>query len=222
MDDRSEVRRLAGKAVEAGTPTLWFEELYQGAARGRNGIPWAENQVNPHLAAWSALDHSRMHRALVVGCGYGDDAEWLATRGITVTAFDIAPSAIAECRRRFPTSAVDYVVADLLDPPAPWLAEPFDLVVEIYTVQSLPPGSAERAEALRNLATLTGGALLVIARGRDPEDTAGQMPWPLLRCELDGLSQPDGPWPALRETGFEDFLDDEAPPVRRFVATYQR
>lgn len=220
MDDRSEVRRLARLAAAAGTPTRWFEELYQDAAEGKVGVPWAENEVNPHLASWPGLDPARLSTALVVGCGYGDDAEWLATRGLRVVAFDIAATAVAKCRRRFPASPVDYQVADLLDPPESWLAEPFDLVVEIYTAQSLPPGSPERAAALDRLGQLTGDTLLVIARGRDPQDPPGQMPWPLVRDELDRLTGPGGP--GLRLVGFEDFYDREDPPVRRFVAEYRR
>ncbi|CAO5255228.1 hypothetical protein [Frankia sp. AgKG'84/4] len=47
-----------------------------------------------------------------------------------------------------PMMPVRYAVADLLDPPAGWLADPFDLVVEVYTVQVLPFGSPLRAAAL--------------------------------------------------------------------------
>jgi SAM-dependent methyltransferase len=222
VNDRAEVRRLAGLAAADGAPTRWFEELYQSAAAGNAGIPWAENEVNPHLASWRGLAPDRMRTALVVGCGFGDDAEWLAGRGLAVTAFDIAPSAVLECQRRFPASNVRYQVADLLDPPEAWLAEPFDLVVEIYTVQSLPPGSPQRPAALTRLVQLTGDTLLVIARGRSAADPEGQMPWPLLRSELDSVTGGPDADGALREIGFADFLDDEDPPVRRFVAQYQR
>ncbi len=158
-----------------------------------------------------------MHRALVVGCGYGDDAQWLAERGCEVTAFDIAASAVRKCRERFGESNVRYQEADLLSPPAAWLADPFDLVVEAYTVQVLPPASAERATAVRMLAALTGGTLLVIARGRRGDDDPGTMPWPLRRAELDPLREA-----GLREIRFEDYVDDENLPVRRLRATFRR
>ena len=158
-----------------------------------------------------------MRRALVVGCGYGDDAEWLAAQGCEVTAFDISASAIARCRARFPGSPVRYQAADLLRPPADWLDEPFDLVFEAYTVQVLPPGSAERATAIRMLAALTGGTLLIVARGREESDDPGVMPWPLLRAELGPLRET-----GLREVAFEEYKDSEDPPVRRYRVTYQR
>jgi SAM-dependent methyltransferase len=129
--------------------------------------------VNPHLASWARLDPAVMRRALVVGCGYGDDAQWLAARGCAVTAFDISPTAVAAARARFPASPVDYQAADLLSLPAAWAAEPFDLVVEAYTLQILPPGSPERAAAppllrdLRARRVMPGPARGLLTRGAD-------------------------------------------------------
>ena len=70
----------------------------------------------------------------MVGCGLGYDAEFLAGRGFAVTAFDLAPTAIAGAKRLYPDSRVTYLAADLLDLPAAW-AGGFDLVVEADTVQ---------------------------------------------------------------------------------------
>ncbi len=111
-------------------------------------------------------------RALIVGCGLGDDAEELAARDFQVTAFDVSVAAIDWCRRRFPNSEVDYEAADLLDPPQAWHGA-FDLVVEIYTLQVLPPEL--RAKAMANLASFVarGGTLLVVARGREEDDESG-------------------------------------------------
>ncbi|HZN61865.1 MAG TPA: hypothetical protein VFC90_05620 [Planctomycetota bacterium] len=43
------------------------------------------------------------------------------------------------------------------------------------------------------------------------------MPWPLTRREVEALASL-----GLRERSFEDFRDDEEPPVRRFRACYAR
>lgn len=73
----------------------------------------------------------------MVGCGLGDDAEYIAGLGFGTTAFDIAPTAIAAARFRFPGSQVDYQVADLLAPPNRWL-QALELVVGSITVRALP------------------------------------------------------------------------------------
>lgn len=66
-------------------------------------------------------------RVLVPGCGYGHDAEAIATLGHVVIGADIAPAAMAAARQR--TDVVDWQVADFLNPPAAWLGS-FDAVVE--------------------------------------------------------------------------------------------
>jgi SAM-dependent methyltransferase len=217
VTDRAAARRLAHEAVAEGAPLRWFEQLYAAADAGEAAVPWADLAVNPSLASWRGFDVATMRRVLVVGCGYGDDAEWLAAHGCDVTAFDISPTAIDACRARFAASTVDYEVADLLAPPAAWLDRPFDLVVEAYTAQVFAPRSAERVAVIAALAPLTGTTLLVIARGRGVADDPGTMPWPLVADELAPLEHL-----GLRLEAFEDFLDDEEPPVRRFRARYTR
>ena len=219
MDDRNVVRALADEYVAAGDPTGWFEALYASAGQDPSTIPWADLQPNANLVQW--LDRGTppaRTRALVVGCGLGDDAEELARRGLRVTAFDVAPSAVAWCGRRFPRSDVSYVVADLLDPPVEWHGA-FDFVLESYTLQALPP--APRRLATRMLASLIapGGSLLVICRGREPDEPEGVAPWKLTRAELQSLVTEGG----LVEAAFEDYLDEtEESPVRRFRCVYRR
>lgn len=219
--DRARARSLAAEAVAAGEPTAWFEVLYQWARATGATIPWADGRPGPHVVAWLADHGDRVAaaaRALVVGCGLGDDAEHLAGLGLDVVAFDVAPAAVARCRERFPGSSVDYVVADLLDPPAAWTGA-FDLVVECYTLQVLPPGAVRTAAAARLGGLMApGGTLLVVARGRDDDEPVDldHMPWPLTRAEVDACAQV-----GVRRRHIADFMDDEVPPVRRFVASFE-
>jgi len=215
---RATARELAQQFLAQGNPLGWFDTLYALARENPSLIPWAELRPNPHLIEW--LDTQRMQgegrKAVKVGCGLGDDAEELARRGFTTTAFDVSATAIAWCRQRFPQTSVHYLVADLLAAPAHWDAA-FDLVVEIYTLQVLP--AALRPAAIRAITCFVrpGGTLLVVARGREPADATGEMPWPLIRTELEGFTAC-----GLTEQASRDFMDDEDPPVRRFLAWYTR
>ena len=218
MSSRDEVRRLAQQSIERGDATGWFEELYQRAAGNWDRVPWADRAANPFLVEWlrSPAERASGTSCLVVGCGLGDDAEALSAAGFRVVAFDISQTAVEACRSRFPDSTVEYVVADALAPPPAWTAR-FDLVFESYTLQVLPP--AARAIATEALAALVAprGRLLVLCRARDRGDPVGQLPWPLLREELNAFRDQ-----GLAQVSLESFFDDEAPPVRRFRALYQR
>ncbi len=220
MDDdiRRDVRALAAAYLAKDNPLGWFEELYVRGAKGEAVIPWADMTPNPNLVDWLERQGppEKGQRAIVVGCGCGDDAEELARRGWHTTAFDISETAIRNCRERLRGSRVDYVAANLLDPPQRW-KEGFDLVVEIYTVQALPPDL--RSAAIDAVASLIhpGGTAVVIAKARDASEPPGCMPWPLTRGEMKRFRAC-----GLEELSFEDYTDGESPPSRRFRAVYRK
>jgi SAM-dependent methyltransferase len=217
MPDRTRARELATQFNQRNDPTGWFEVLYREAEQGNCEIPWADLRPNPHLVDfWSSPPVPPEGKlALVIGCGLGDDAEQLAAWGFKTTAFDISGSAIRAACRRFPASAVNYLVADLFAPPSSWHVQ-FDFVLEAYTLQVLPP--ALRAKAMQSISQFVhpGGLLLVITRGREPADPEGLVPWPLTRAELEAFTRS-----GLTEQRFEDYLDTEES-VRRFRALYKR
>jgi hypothetical protein len=218
MDNRARARELAAEYIEKGDPTGWFEALYREAESGETVIPWADGAPNPLLMDfWKAHPRDGAGKsALVIGTGTGDDAEQFAAWGFKTTAFDISPTAIQACRKRFPKSSVEYVAADLLAPPAAW-SRHFDFIFEANTFQALP--RELRRTAIEKSAELVrpGGLLLVIARGREETDPEGGVPWPLTSDDLAALTRL-----GLSEESFEDFYDSEEPPVRRFRAVYRR
>jgi SAM-dependent methyltransferase len=139
-------------------------------------------------------------------------AEW----GFRTTGFDISETAIRTAKKRFPESKVEFCAADLFQPPAEWERK-FDFVFEANTVQALR-GSL-RAAAIERIASFVkpGGSLLVIARGREPQEPEGQLPWPLTRDELAGFIHA-----GLKELSFDDYFDNEEPPSRRYRVLYTR
>jgi SAM-dependent methyltransferase len=170
-------------------PTGWFEPLYRAAAAGEAVVPWDDHAASPLLVEWTAaraLD-GRGRRAIVVGCGLGDDAEHVAAVGFQTVAFDVASTAVAGARRRFPESVVEYVVADLLALPSEWY-EAFDLVVEHITVQALPEPVRPRAIGAVSSLVAPGGTLLVISGARDDGEAVDGPPWPLTRAEVESFA----------------------------------
>jgi SAM-dependent methyltransferase len=169
-----------------------FEAIYTGAEAGAAKPPWDYGAPRPQLVEWAeAQDLAGGGReALVVGCGYGADAEFLALLGFRTTGFDFAPTAIAGARRKHPDTEVTYVVADVLDLPRDWQGR-FDLVVESLTVQSMPP--EQHTVAARNIAGLVApqGTLLVLATTRDEGSDVTGPPWPLTRSEVEVFADGD-------------------------------
>ena len=215
---RTRARQLAREFVQRGDTTGWFEAVYAQAHFHEQAIPWADMVSNPNLVQWLDRQNAQGqgHRALVVGCGLGDDAEELARRGFEVLAFDISPTAIDWCKKRFLTSQVEYVIADVLATPSAWNGS-FDFVFEAYTLQSLPADVRRKAFACLAGTIAQEGTLLVICRGRSPEEHPGNLPWPLTKEELDVFLST-----GLQQVQFEDYLDLEEPPARRFRVEYRR
>ena len=214
-DPRVIAGNLAHKFLLEDDPKGWFEALYAGANWAETGIPWAHLTVNPSFADWLGQNNlaGASRKALVIGCGLGDDAEELARRGFEVTAFDISTTAIEWCRRRFPDSPVDYLVADLFEAPDGWSAS-FDFILEAHTIQALP--AELRAAAIKATTSFVapGGTLLITALAEDATATYAGPPWPLSRAELAAFQEH-----GLTEVTFEEYLDQHM--TRRFRVAYR-
>lgn len=217
MKDRTRARELAAEFNRKGDPTGWFEVLYREGEAGKSVVPWVDYHPTPPLVGfWIAHPQQTAGKsALVTGCGFGDDAEQLAAWGFRTIAFDISETAIRAARKRFPHSTVDYQAANLLDPPPHWRGN-FDFVFEANTIQVLP--ASLRPQAIKNIASFlrSGGQLLVVARGREPSEPEGEMPWPLTRAEISAFTAL-----GLEELLFDVLPDTDEPDVRRFRAFFR-
>jgi 2-polyprenyl-3-methyl-5-hydroxy-6-metoxy-1,4-benzoquinol methylase len=204
-------------------PVEQFEAIYADAQGDASRIPWADQRPNPALVNWlNAVAPSLIRsgaRVVCVGCGLGDDARELMRRGYDVSAFDCSRTAVEWAKRLDPANARCYQQADLLNPPLKWKRR-FDLVVEVNTIQSLPPEM--HSATVRAIAELMSphGRLLVICRGADePGHLEDGPPWALTREELLEAATTAG---LMVDGQLAVFTDDEDPPVQRMRALFRR
>ncbi len=198
-----------------GGSLAWFEELYATADGDEYWIPWSDGAPHRFLVEW-ALGAKSRGRALIVGCGLGEDAAYLSQQGWDVTAFDISPSAVRWAEENHPTENIDWRVADLLSLPEHW-NDFFDLVVEVHILQAMP--EPLRILAAPNLAPLLAPLGHLICIGRIDElgaETEGP-PWPLSHRFIDSIGSD------LKKIDFTKAnLPQDEPDVIRYRSVWRR
>ncbi|HEX8636866.1 MAG TPA: class I SAM-dependent methyltransferase [Pyrinomonadaceae bacterium] len=217
-DARERTKEIAAEYLEKGDATGWFEALYREAAGDNERIPWADLAPNKFLALYAEQTDlwGNNRRALVVGCGLGDDARFLHDLGFRVTAFDISRTAIEWARRLHADTDIKFFAADLFDPPKEWFAA-FEFVLEVYTIQPLPiEMRPQTIDAIANFVEFKG-TLLVVTRGREDDEIPLELPWALSRKDLSRF-ETNG----FRQIRFEEMFGDEVPPIKRFVVEYEK
>lgn len=199
-------------------PTGWFDSIYTDAQGDHRAVFWADLEPSPYLLKWlrNCIYKHTGRKAIVIGCGVGDDAEALSEAGYEVTAFDISPEAIRLCKNRYLATTVNYLVADLFDYPSQW-AESFELVYECNTIQVLP--GKYRIQARDAMVSLLAqqGYILVSCRSRLQGEQEDDIPLPLDKEEIDGFIKC-----GLREESFEAYDDTQEPTVPHFFASYKK
>ncbi|HLA96255.1 MAG TPA: rhodanese-like domain-containing protein [Pyrinomonadaceae bacterium] len=219
FDPRARTLEIAAEFAERGDPVGWFDALYKEAAGDNEKIPWADLETNRFFKAWAEKTglKGEGRKALVVGCGLGDDAVYLDDLGFTVTGFDISPTAIEWARKLHAGSSIQFETADLFQPFRSWLGA-FDFVLEVYTIQPLP--LEIRPKVIDSIAGFVtpGGEIVVVTRGREDDEEPVELPWALSRKDLSRFEANE-----LTQTHFEIMMDDsDEAPGPRFVATYRR
>ena len=163
----------------------FFDNVYKNADKDNlESIPWATLSANEHLIEYLDRNKSlKSKKALVIGCGLGDDAEVLSEAGYAVDAIDISQTAINMAKERFPEFDIDFRVEDIFNLPE-FMNGHYDLVFESRTIQSLDPKF--RDELVKIIADLVkeDGELLLHTNIQDDSETYGGPPWPLYRREL--------------------------------------
>jgi 2-polyprenyl-3-methyl-5-hydroxy-6-metoxy-1,4-benzoquinol methylase len=138
--------------VTESTPTAaeYWEDRYRGGKTWSGKVNAALERELAGVTPGTALD---------LGSGEGGDALWLARNGWSVTAVDIAPSALAiAAAEARPDDDVTWIAADL----STWQPDrTFDLVTScfLHSTVELPRDAILRRTAA---AVAPGGQLLIV------------------------------------------------------------
>lgn len=199
-------------------PYGWCDSIYEDAKGDYTKVFWADLEPSPYLVDW--LEENKTltkQKAIVIGCGVGDDAEALSSYGYEVTAFDISKKAIELCKNRYPNTKVNYIVADLFSYDNSW-KEAFDLVYECNTIQILPNKYRVKARIAMSSLLKKDAHILVSCRSREKNEKENEIPLPLDFDEINEFVKTDG----LKEISFLSYTDSQEPPVPHFFAVYKK
>ena len=216
MNVRERTKQIQAEFAKKGDATGWFDALYAEANGDNEKIPWADLVPNRFFVEFAEKTNLQGNgrKALVVGCGLGDDALYLHNLGFKVTAFDISKTAIKWAKKLHAETDIQFETADLFAPFRGWISG-FDFVLEIYTIQPLLLEIRPKViDSIANFAA-PNGKIVVVTRGREDDEVPPELPWALSRKDLSNFEKN-----GLQQTHFEEMLDDEDPPVRRFVVEY--
>lgn len=164
----------------------WFDDLYKNNKESHENIPWARQAVNPLLQSYLDEETTHKGKALVIGCGLGDDANALEEAGYDVVAIDVSQTALDLAKKRFYNSHIVFEKQDIFDMPHRYDAY-FDFVFEAFTIQSLPVEFREKMIKAVADTVVPLGKLLVIAHKR--EEHFDGPPWPLEESEINLFEQ---------------------------------
>ena len=199
---------------EHNKASAWFDGLYKENENAHENIPWARKEVNPMLQTYLEVKEVCKGKALVIGCGLGDDAYALAKAGYDTLAIDISQTALDIAQKRFPDTAITFEKQDIFDMPSHYF-EHFDFVFEAQTIQSLPVEFRSKMIKAVAQSVAVDGELLVIAHKKQSEKKGP--PWPLTQEEIDQFKEHD-----LQELSSELIMEESQISNLRFRNLYKK
>jgi len=122
-------RPLPSGVLPHGPDGIGLLERWDRAYRDGKQPPWDTGQPAPDLKQAVENGDLKPCRTVVLGCGSGTNAIYLASKGFDVTAIDVAPTAlgIAQAKAEKAGVSVCWVLADVLALPE---VEPFELIFD--------------------------------------------------------------------------------------------
>ena len=193
----------------------FFEDIYKQSSGDKEKIPWANMQADSFLTEYLEM-HLGEGKAIVIGCGLGDDALALEEAGFDVTAIDISETAIKWCQERYDYTNINFFVQDIFNLPADML-EQYDFIFESRTIQSLPLIHRDKIISCISSLMAPKAKALVIANGKQEGEKFEGPPWPLEYNEL-RLFENYG----CKELEFSIFESEDKTSKLKFRALYQK
>lgn len=193
----------------------FFESIYKQSQGDEEKIPWATLQTNKYLAEYLE-QHIAEGKAVVIGCGLGDDAVALAEAGFDVTAIDVSQSAIKWCKERFDHTDVDFRVQDIFELPEGMLGQ-YDFIFESRTIQSLSLEFRNKIIGAISSLMAPNSKALIIADGKNDDEKHEGPPWPLTSNELRLFGNH-----GCKELEFSIFDGERGRSSLKFRALYQK
>lgn len=173
--ERGQFHSTKGKVLTMTEPAPYLhsvdcETMYQGKTPLGKTMPWDINEPQPSLVE---LEKSGGIKGdvLDIGCGTGDNAIYLASRGYRVVGVDVAPTAVEEARQRAQAHGFDvtFEVADAtkLD----GYDQDFDTIIDSALYHSLEVDERESYVAALHRVARPGARLHILCfSDRTPEE----------------------------------------------------
>jgi SAM-dependent methyltransferase len=151
------------------TPNALLDEIYRNMPLEE--IPW--NAETPPEALAELIESGKVQpcKAVDLGCGTGNYAIYLASRGFDVTGIDVSPAAIEIARRKAEQKGVrcNFLVADVLGELAP-LVQPVDFAYDWELLHHIFPHSRKKyVQNVHRLLRPGGKYFSVCFHERDPQ-----------------------------------------------------
>ncbi len=162
-------RPLPAGVMPHGPAGVRMIERWDAAYRDDRRPPWDKGFPSSHLKAAVESGTVAPGRAVVLGCGTGTNAIYLAKRGFDVTAVDVAPTALARAQAKAKEAGVTlrWLLADVTAPPAG--LEPFDFIFDRGCYHGVRRGNARGyVEAVKKLSR-PGTQMLILAGNANEE-----------------------------------------------------
>ena len=133
-----------------------FDSIYQNTPLDE--IPWNREQPPELMVELFESGKVKPCQALDLGCGAGNYAIYLASKGFDVTAVDISPAAIKIAKQNAKAKNVkcQFLTADVIED-FPQFDEPFSFIYDWGLLHHIPPEHRDRyTRNLHNILSDTG------------------------------------------------------------------